>query len=219
MSLSPWAGFASPASVVVPPVPESTFRWATVTDDAPLTIRLDGETDSLPLVPDNLAGSLAVADRVWVQLFGRRVLILGKAGGAVAPGGGEEFLATDKSSPTTFSSISDVVWNDAGNNDGNLWLRDGTNVYWVCQETGTYGMKFLYATTGLTSGATRAIFDVTWAGGGTTEARIVNNYNTLTQTQSTSMTVRCNPGDKVRARVQSTMSVTLSEVNLYIVRH
>lgn len=203
-------------ALVQPPraVPHSTYRWGTVDDVDPYTVLLDG--DSTPVsVGKPLGRSPRVGDRVWCQLYNRQCVVLGVAGG----GGGEEFVATSKSAPSTFSAIADVVWNAAATNEGNLWVRDGTNTLWTCQQEGVYSIKFLYATTGLTSGATRAILDVIWAGGGTTEARIVLPYNTLTQTQSTSMTVAMGPGDTVRARVQATMTVTLSEVNLYIVRH
>lgn len=66
--------------------PDSTFRWATVTQVSPLRIRLDGDTTELPLTPDNLSeGSLAVGVRVWAHLFGRRVIILGSIGGGQPP--------------------------------------------------------------------------------------------------------------------------------------
>lgn len=67
----------------------SRWAWATVTDDSPLRIRIDNEDDPLPFAPDTLVASLAVSDRVWVQLVTntnhqrryRRVIILGRAGG------------------------------------------------------------------------------------------------------------------------------------------
>jgi hypothetical protein len=70
-----------PEKRVGPQEGESTFRWATITDDSPLTIRLDGDSNPLPLVPDTLVNptTLVVSDRVWVHLFGRRVIVIGKA--------------------------------------------------------------------------------------------------------------------------------------------
>lgn len=61
--------------------------WATVTDDSPLRIRLDGETTPLPITPDTLVAGLSVDDRVWVTLStsrdpnakAHRVVIIGKA--------------------------------------------------------------------------------------------------------------------------------------------
>lgn len=68
-------------SLTGPPVQpiQNTFRWATVTDDVPLTIRLDGDSQPLPIVPDSLieGSPPAAGKRVWVQLFGRRVIVIG----------------------------------------------------------------------------------------------------------------------------------------------
>lgn len=62
-------------------------RWATVTDDSPLRIKLDGDSVALPVTPDTLVASLAIDDRVLVLMtsggpttfHGRRVIILGKS--------------------------------------------------------------------------------------------------------------------------------------------
>ena len=67
----------------------SLWSWATVTDDSPLRIKLDGESTALDVTPDTLVASLAVSDRVWVQLVTnanptrryRRLVIIGRAGG------------------------------------------------------------------------------------------------------------------------------------------
>jgi hypothetical protein len=58
-----------------------TYRWATVTDTAPLTIRLDGDQDPLPVTPDTLVDptTLKAGRRVWVQFFGRRLIVVGAA--------------------------------------------------------------------------------------------------------------------------------------------
>ena len=71
---------------------ENSYRWATITtagtsgDNGTLRLRLDGDTDPLPYAPDALAEDLALGDRVWVQLIGRRIILLGKS--LVGPGGG-----------------------------------------------------------------------------------------------------------------------------------
>jgi len=65
------------------------LKWATVTDDSPLTIRLDGEVGTLLGIPDTLAAPLAVGNRVLVVLIinddprfkARRAIIVGKHGG------------------------------------------------------------------------------------------------------------------------------------------
>ena len=70
------------------PAPDvSEWKWATVTDDSPLRIQLDGESSALAVTPDTLVAGLTVADRVWVQLVTnanparrhRRLVILGKS--------------------------------------------------------------------------------------------------------------------------------------------
>ena len=55
-----------------------SWRWATVTQVSPLRVRLDGDTDPLPVTPDTLT-AVTVADRVWCQLTGRRVVVHGVA--------------------------------------------------------------------------------------------------------------------------------------------
>lgn len=74
----------APASPPVnPSQPQSTqslsaFRWATVTQADPLRIRLDGDTVALTFTPESLLQVVpAVDQRVWVQLYGRRVIVLG----------------------------------------------------------------------------------------------------------------------------------------------
>jgi hypothetical protein len=70
-----------------------TAGWATVTAISPLRIKLDGESTALPFTPDSIAGGLAVNDRVWVAFamnhdvpfYGRRVIVIGKAGGSLLP--------------------------------------------------------------------------------------------------------------------------------------
>ena len=59
---------------------ESAFRWATVTTASPLRIKLDGDANQLPFVPEVLDDpTLEVNQRVWVQLYGRRVIVLGSS--------------------------------------------------------------------------------------------------------------------------------------------
>lgn len=73
----------------------STWAWATVTDDSPLRVQLDGEAAPLDLTPDSLVSGLAVDDRVWVQLVAnadpgrrhRRVVIVGKSSGQIIVAG------------------------------------------------------------------------------------------------------------------------------------
>lgn len=56
-----------------------TWRWATVTQIDPLRIRLDGEANPLPITPDSLTSDLFPGDRVWVQYYGRDLIVTGSA--------------------------------------------------------------------------------------------------------------------------------------------
>ena len=59
------------------------FAWATTDQVSPFRLRLDGETMPLDITPDSLIDldSLEVGDRIWCQLHGRRVLVLGESAG------------------------------------------------------------------------------------------------------------------------------------------
>lgn len=63
--------------------PDNTYRWATVTQLDPLRVRFDGDTAPIPVTPETLISPtlLVVGSRVWVQMFGRRLIVLGAAGG------------------------------------------------------------------------------------------------------------------------------------------
>ena len=75
------------ASAVTRTPDSSIWSWATVTDDSPLRVQLDGEAAPLDITPDTLVSGLAVNDRVWVQLVSnadparrhRRLVVIGKA--------------------------------------------------------------------------------------------------------------------------------------------
>lgn len=56
--------------------PADTYRWATVTSVSPTRIRFDGEPEPLASEPVKLA-PVAVGNRVWVQIHGRAMIILG----------------------------------------------------------------------------------------------------------------------------------------------
>lgn len=67
--------------------PTERWTWATVTQASPLRIRLDGESAALSITPENLAGALVAGERVWVQVSGRRTLVVARAGGMGVPTG------------------------------------------------------------------------------------------------------------------------------------
>jgi len=83
--LAPGMSLPAPTN---PPVEgkDINFRWGTVTDDSPLRVRLDGEDTELPMTPESLieVRTPAIGTRVWVQIFGQRVIILGASGGLLA---------------------------------------------------------------------------------------------------------------------------------------
>lgn len=71
---------------------ESSWRWATVTQAGPVRVRLDGDSQELGVSPEWLVAGVAptVGLRVWLQQFGRRVLVVGAAGA----GAGSAYSAT-----------------------------------------------------------------------------------------------------------------------------
>lgn len=58
------------------PKPMDTYRFGTVTSTTPLLVRLDGDDDPLAASPVALA-SVVTADRVWVQLHGKQLIVQG----------------------------------------------------------------------------------------------------------------------------------------------
>lgn len=64
------------------PAASSTWWWGVVTSTAPLRVRLEPDTDELPITPTTLV-ALAVDDRVWCQLYGvgarKQLIVHGKA--------------------------------------------------------------------------------------------------------------------------------------------
>ena len=52
-----------------PPEP----RWAIVTSISPLRIKMETETDPLPITPINAAGELEVGSRVLTQRYGKHL--------------------------------------------------------------------------------------------------------------------------------------------------
>lgn len=61
-----------------PPAPVgSSWKWGTVTATGPLRVRVDGDDAPLDVTPDALA-VVAVGDRVFCLLTGRRLVVLGK---------------------------------------------------------------------------------------------------------------------------------------------
>lgn len=63
----------------------TSFKWATVVANAPLSIQLDGDSQPLALIPDTLVDplTLSAGDRVRVELSLRKVVVHGVASGVV----------------------------------------------------------------------------------------------------------------------------------------
>jgi microcystin-dependent protein len=67
------------------PEPRDSWRWGTVTAQAPLRVLLDGDAVSLSSTPDCLVPAY-IGDRVWCQLVGRRVVVHGSPRAGRVPG-------------------------------------------------------------------------------------------------------------------------------------
>lgn len=76
-----WDDPASLASTAESSSHHYSMRWARVITPTPLTIVLDGEDDALPITPDTLVdpATLSVGARVWVQIYGRQMVVLGRS--------------------------------------------------------------------------------------------------------------------------------------------
>jgi hypothetical protein len=119
--------------LLIPGTPDRDRQyWATVTDDSPLRIRLDGEDDPLPFTPDSLVYSLAVGERVWVAFpintdpafKGRRAVILGRANGILYPYAKLQRVATMNLDNDTNEQIE---WDTAVYDSHNGWADASTN--------------------------------------------------------------------------------------------
>lgn len=115
---------------------ENSYRWATVTQLSPLRIRLDGENIPLPITPESLVNPLhlRVATGVWVQLYGKRVIVLGAHvggsdpevpigglvpwSGAAAPNANWLIANGAAVSRTTYSALFAVCGTTYGTGDG-----------------------------------------------------------------------------------------------------
>lgn len=69
----------------------TSFKWATVKGVNPLSIKLDGDTAPLALIPDSLVdpSTIVVGDRVRVELSLRKVVIHGVNKGSAGFGSGD----------------------------------------------------------------------------------------------------------------------------------
>lgn len=76
----------NPFMVPAPPKRDN-WLWATVTQLSPLRVRFDGEAAAVDATVDTLVDpvGLIVGSRVWVQIFGNSMVIVGVAGGVDIP--------------------------------------------------------------------------------------------------------------------------------------
>lgn len=83
-----------------------TFDWASISSLDPLRIVPDGQEDELDMEPETLIDPtlLAFGDRVWVQTFGLRRLILGRSAAPGSGGGG------DSGGPVPIPMILNGTW-------------------------------------------------------------------------------------------------------------
>lgn len=128
-----------PLLVQHPPLDPNLTTWATVTQFAPVRIKIDGETTALPFAPESLVTNLLLGDRVLVLLASnsdpvtraRRVIVLGKSAastatmlgevkmyaGATAPAGWNLCDGTE-ASRTSFAGLYAVIGTTYGVGDG-----------------------------------------------------------------------------------------------------
>lgn len=79
----------------------TSFKWATVVANAPLSIQLDGDSQPLALIPDTLVDplTLSAGDRVRVELSLRKVVVHGVASGVVGVEAGRLEMTAAASAP------------------------------------------------------------------------------------------------------------------------
>lgn len=79
----------------------TSFKWATVKVNAPLSIQLDGDTAPLGLIPDTLVDplTLSAGDRVRVELSLRKVVVHGVASGIVGVEAGRVEMTAAQAAP------------------------------------------------------------------------------------------------------------------------
>lgn len=84
-----WPGTQQPTSdgTESERAPKVNFRWATVAQADPVRVRFDGDIAAIDADVDRLVHlkELVVGRRVWVQLYERRVIILGVSSGSLYP--------------------------------------------------------------------------------------------------------------------------------------
>lgn len=116
-------GYLMGSSLALPADPQAApvlnvFRWATVIDDVPLTIQLDGDSLPLSVEPDCLVDPLTLGpgDRVWTQIYGRKVIVHGAQGGGTGSHTlpNEQVVEMIPSITGSTNSISPVDWPNAG---------------------------------------------------------------------------------------------------------
>lgn len=76
------------AQLINAPQESDAWRWGNVVGVSPVRVRLDGDSEPLGVTPDVLC-RVQVGDRVRVQISNRRMVIVGKLGGAGGASGGE----------------------------------------------------------------------------------------------------------------------------------
>lgn len=184
------------------------YLWATVTATSPLTIRLDGETEPLEAAPDSLLKRVTVGQRVWCQFHGRRIVILGAAGGEpdmTIPPQAVRGIATTYSgtlthggsTPISFTSFSGVRGGVTTSSSGLTVPADGDYLITmqVCIDyggTSPTGFMHLYSTV---NGSARQI--VTRSSGWSTSLPSMftgSHIETLSAGERVGMTVFHNTG-------------------------
>lgn len=101
---------------------ENTFRWGTIVATDPVAVYLDGDNAQLAAEPDSLVPVLGFGDRVWCQLFGRKVLITGKGYPDPSSGGSWHYVGEPGEPPF------ENGWSNLDNRNSARFIKDSAGV-------------------------------------------------------------------------------------------
>lgn len=156
---------------------KSVFKWGTVAGVSPLRVRLDGDTEPLPVTPDSLVDpqDLAVGVRVRCEMSARRFIIHGRQGdaavkvrnrrsGAVTVGAGASVTAYSYTPPAASRTRLAIIhgsWHigtNLINGNADVTIRvDAVDVAAVRCQTGLSGTIVVAATALIPAGETPVI--------------------------------------------------------------
>lgn len=202
---------------------DARWIWATVTQTLPLRIRLDGDTVGLPITPDDLsAGLRPVGQRVYCQIQGRRLVVVGPAAGngplqiatgvdlndVIATGDYYQYSNTNATPALNYPEANAgllEVWTSASGTRF-TWQRytayrtNAPNVYQRTNYAGTWGPWYIIrSSTAWTTVDVQQMITTTGITATTTDAQVGQAIN-----------MDCKAGDKVK--IETVWDVTAGAV-------